>query len=616
MASNMGFFADLPTEVIYKIFLYLDPRSLAQIEQTCTLFQEVVAGNDQLWRAACHHHEKPIGYTWRSLCRRVNDPSFLLSERIAAADALLQAEEKKNSFPFDRWEWCPPVMMLSFCLIIADSVQRDVAAFLAYEPLTVYGYRASWFGGAAIAIPFAMGFHQRWRDTRTHRAVVQSYGELSELADARCDVGEPRQEALMAYLRNCLDDWASRDHISRYYLSEHHHLPHYGAFNRHLGQKADQPNAVLEDRKGNFFSFHCWTPEFGEEKGSLDQVPDSPTSADVGVIRSYRADYAIAQNKLRILAELIPNSGIASSELRQALVTLQQQLEYTAAGLRIGAQRQIDSFTLQYDAFVIGREVNDRLVAELDMAKSGDRAVAFTPLLAPPEVVVEQIAEEKRQKMAAARQLLEAAIAQDTVAMRYACCLSGRVIDDGRLVAEDREGHLLGVCSLDPDAVHPRSHEVTRLIQGTSVTFRLADLDNDACAEDFPRDKLLELTLIPSHRTAYAVLARKLCLLREGILQDALQQRGLLAVRDKLRQELVEQKVAHEKLAKRQIKAFVSAAALVRANRDWTEIQRLKNELKDQRLKNELEDQLERAENGDQGVQFTPLFALTKVQEK
>jgi hypothetical protein len=346
----------------------------------------------------------------------------------------------------------------------------------------------------------------------------------------------------------------------------------------------------------------------------LDRLIDATMSScqlsGLTIIPSYRAAYAVLRRKIYVLRTALGDSRVQSLELRQVRDKLRMELELQArsvhelAGKQIQAVARIICGSRAYCEEVKLRnetQIKQQLLGELDRADEGRLPVIFTPLLELPH----QMAQWWGDKLERARELLSAQVRQDETTRHYACLESGRVIDDGRLVAEDREDHLLDIHSLNRSAVHLRSHQVTRLIQGTSITFRLADLDNDACAEDFPPDKLLDLTLIPSYRTAYAVLARKLCLLRKGVLHDIMQQRGLLAVRDKLQQELVEQKVAHENLAIRQMHAF-EVAALIRPDTDWTEVERLKNEL---------EDQLERAENGDQGVQFTPLFAFIKVQK-
>ncbi len=78
--AEFGYFGMLPTELLLKIFSYLEGKDLLVSMMTCTLFSKT-ARDETLWKAVCERHwqqdillnQKPCSRTWRWLfeCKMV-----------------------------------------------------------------------------------------------------------------------------------------------------------------------------------------------------------------------------------------------------------------------------------------------------------------------------------------------------------------------------------------------------------------------------------------------------------------------------------------------------------------------------------------------------------------
>jgi uncharacterized protein YcfJ len=310
-------------------------------------------------------------------------------------------------------------------------------------------------------------------------------------------------------------------------------------------------------------------------------------------ISSYRTAYAMLRRKLYLAQTALLNDRVQCHELRQAIDSLQSELNRQADAVGYLAKEQINAFARIIWSGTSQEEENKRLLhGELAHATMGDEAVAFTPLLA----LATQTSYHWEQQFARAQVLLREEMMRDSIAISYACTDSKAIIDDARFVAEDREGHLLDVRSCR-QRLRPGSQLITAESNGVKFSFRLSDLNLNIYEED-SLERLREITLIHSHRTAYAVLCRKLYLLDQGMLYDIMRRENLLGTRDSLRKELMELIISSRDLAKAQINAIMDCLP--------SHIRPAEK----RRLRGKLEDELDRAARGDQAIQFTRLLAL------
>jgi hypothetical protein len=608
VANNLRL-SDLPTELLVKIFSYLGAPSLMQAQQTCALFDRIIRDYDEVWQGACYPYQ-PNNHTWRDLCKGLHDPVLLLSQRIRAVDALLIAEEGSKRpllREVERSWWTPGAILLACSIFVID--------IAAQGAVTGFGYRPSWAGAGILGSTVANGWWSQRQAAGVHNRLVQAEAELNQLAQMRAGDRETNHRALICYLRNLLDDLVSRDRIGRFYLSENHHLPHYGGFVRGLGQQDAQPNAIVENSEGGFFSFYCWTPELEGEKGSLEKVVDGRSEEPPPVIRCYRADYAILQRKLYLLTLAVPEDQLVSTELQRARKVLESELQKQALDLYSAAKEQIYQFTVGY-CDDIRRKIENKLYTQLNKAKSGKELVAFTPLLSLSQRVKKRI-DIVEKRIDAGRRFfptaMAAVMAQDVIATSYACCISGHVAQEGANWVEDREGRLFDgdmlleeakkrnatstdVVTINQEQEAEEGSSALSLTHRPSLSFRFSDLNSDIAGLE--AEQVKEITLIPAHRAVFALLCRKKLLLDEGALDEAMLEEKVLEAKGTLLAEIAEQVEASWNIANRQIDDTVDCLpASIRP-------------IERRRARLHLRGELERAARGDAPVAFTPLLGL------
>jgi hypothetical protein len=342
---------------------------------------------------------------------------------------------------------------------------------------------------------------------------------------------------------------------------------------------------------------------------SLDHI------RNLTAISSYRTAYAMLCRKVYLLRTALPDDRVQCYELRQARDSLQSELERQANAVGYLAKDQINAFARILWSRTSQEGENKRLLhAELTRAAMGDKPVAFTPLLAlalaiqarreqkpvrAPIPLCEEIMRDVilEQKLVTAQTLLRNKMTRDPIAISYACTDSRDIVDEGQLVAEDREGHLLDVRSCRRRLGPLGSRLIKHESGSVTLNFRLSDL-NLNIHEEATLERLREITLIHSHRTVYAVLCRKMYLLDQRLLDNAMRREDVFLSKDILRQELVEQITSSRNLANAQIEAIIDCLPSHIKPIDKKE------------LREKLTDELDRAARGDQAVQFTPLLAL------
>jgi hypothetical protein len=607
--------SDLPPELLVKIFSYLDAPSLMQVQRTCTLFDQVVRGHDQVWQRACYPYQHLKSRTWRDLCEGLHDPALWLSKRMRAIDGFLIAEQRHRESlrrEADLPAWSPFALILAFYIVMIDVVANRLSTAYGYRHLALFGYRPLWVSAALIVSPFFTWWWRR-QQVREVRAqfVYPEDAELNLLAEVRADDWLASHGVLARYLCLLLDDLIGLDRIGRFYLSEHHHRPHDGHFLRRRGQENAQANAIVEDQQGTFFCFQCWVPQREGEKGSLHEVADARSTVPPPVIRSYCGDCAILHRKSHLLTLAVPNNQLRSLELREVRTELQLELEARALNFRWAAIEQVWGFTGGY-ANDMREGVENELMAQLNAAKRGDKPVAFTPLLTMSRRV--------KEKTDAGRRLLTIAIPPSSVFTSCPSSASCPTAEEELNWAEDRAGRFFDVAELTEHArrqnANPADMVTIRDEQETqsgfwglsqthqpSLSFRLSDLDinMDEDEADFDSERLQQITLIPAHRATYACWCRRLQALDNDLLDAAMLREGVLDTKTTLQRELTARVGTLWDKTNRQIETMLNLlpATVSPAEKRQLEVR--------------LHDELGQVVRGDQPVTFTPLLGLERA---
>jgi hypothetical protein len=389
--------------------------------------------------------------------------------------------------------------------------------------------------------------------------------------------------------------------------------PHRGSTRAHVGQNRQTTTALTSETSAAVFAtlnsmLEYVDPVPPDASPSKSPIRLADLSQDVRgtmsldevrnltVISSFRTAFAMLCRKVYLIRTALRDDCVPSPDLRAVRDSLQIELDCKAHEVGSLAKEQIDAFARIIWSAIPRQEDENKgyLHAELARAAVGDHAVAFTPLLA----LARQQSGWWAPKLARAWVLLREEASRDPIATFYACVVNEAVIDAGRCVAEDRDGHLLDVCYWQ-ERLGPLYLELaTYSSNGKKLAFKLADLDFDINEADFPLERLREMTLIYSHRTTYAILCRQLRMLDDGKLVDQMKRENIEVMRSGLRKELVEQITISRALAIEQILRVVE---LLRRTTSWAERNRLERKL---------EDELNQAAGGKAQVQFTPLLAL------